>query len=97
MHNLWNETGMFKSEEQHLACQNRSFLKNNRVTEIEIQQLQRERDKKKDEIAPEIVDTVSEMSYGGSSRKENVREQGGDSDDYPGGTPEDHFKTPIQV
>ena len=46
MHNLWNETGMFKSEEQHLACQNRSFLKNNRVTEIEIQQLQREIKKK---------------------------------------------------
>ena len=42
MHTLWNETWMFKSEEQHLACQNRSFLKNNRVTEIEIQQLQRE-------------------------------------------------------
>ena len=95
MHNLWNETGMFKSEEQHLACQNRSFLKNNRVTEIEIQQLQREI--KKDEIAPEIVDTVSEMSYEGSSRTETVREQGGDSNNYPGGTPEDHFKTPIQV
>ena len=71
MHNLWNET-LFKSEEQHLACQNRSFIKDNSVTEIEIQQLQRETEK--DETAPEIVDTVLEMSYGGSNSTETIRE-----------------------
>ena len=40
MHNLWNETGMFEIEEQHLADQVRSIFKNNRLTEIEIQVLQ---------------------------------------------------------
>ena len=49
----------------------------------------------KDEIAQERVDTVSEMSYGGSSGTETVREQGCDLDYYPGGRPEDHIKNPI--
>ena len=44
---------------------------------------------KKDEIAPARVDTVSEMSYGGSIGTETV------SDDYSGGTSEDHIKNPI--
>ena len=61
MHNLWNETGMFEIEEQHLPCQVRSIFKNNRLTEIEIEQLQREIEKV--EIAPERVGKVSEMSY----------------------------------
>ena len=46
MHNLWNEMRMFEIEEQHLACQVRSIFKNNRLTEIEIGQLQTERLKK---------------------------------------------------
>ena len=47
------------------------------------------REIEKDEVAPERVDTVSEMSYGGSSGIEIVREQDCDSGDYPWGTPED--------
>ena len=78
MHNLWNEIEIFEVEVQHLACQVRSIFKNNRLTEIEIQKLQREIEK--DEIVPERVDTVSEMSYGGSSGTETVRKQGCDSD-----------------
>ena len=93
MHNLWNEMGMFEIEDQHLACQVRSIFKNSRLTEIEIQQLQREIEKV--EIAPERVGRVSEMSYGVSSGTETVREQGCDLDDYPGCTPEDHIKNPF--
>ena len=78
VHNLWNEIEIFEVEVQHLACQVRSIFKNNRLTEIEIQKLQREIEK--DEIVPERVDTVSEMSYGGSSGTETVRKQGCDSD-----------------
>ena len=43
---------------------------------------------KKDEIAPERVDTVSEMSYGGLIGTKTV------SDDYSWGTSEDHIKNP---
>ena len=68
---LWNEMGMFENEEQLLACQVRRIFKNKRPTEIEIQQLQREIEKV--EIAPEIVGTVSEMSYGGWSGTGTVR------------------------
>ena len=93
MHNLWNEIGLFGIEEQHLACQVGCIFKNNRLTETEIRQLRREIDK--DEIAQERIDTASEMSYGRSSGKEAVRKQGCDSDDYPGGTPEDRIKNPI--
>ena len=64
----------------------RSISKNNRLTEIEVQQLRREIEK---------VDTVSGMSYGGSSGTETVKEQGCDLGNYPGGTPEDHIKNPI--
>ena len=49
----------------------------------------------KDEIAPERFDTVSEMSYGGSSGTETVREQSCDLDKYLGSTLEDHIKNPI--
>ena len=87
MHNLWNEIGMFEIQEQRLAFQIRSIFKNNRLTETEIEQLRREIEK--DEVAPERVDTVSEMSYGGSSGIEIVREQDCDSGDCPWGTPED--------
>ena len=83
---------MFEIEEQNLACEVRSILKNNRITEIEIQQLRRETEK--DGIALERVDTVSEMSYGGSSGTETVREQRCGLKDYSGDTPEDHIKNP---
>ena len=49
----------------------------------------------KDEIAPERFDTVSEMSYVGSSGTETVREQSCDLDKYLGGTLEDHITNPI--
>ena len=95
MHNLWNEMGMFEIEEQHFACQVHSIFKNNLVTETVIQQLRKEIEK--DEIAPERVDTVSEISYRGSSGTETVREQACDLDDYPGGTPEDYIETSIHL
>ena len=38
MYDLRNEMGMFEIEEQHLACQVRTILKNRRLTKIEIQQ-----------------------------------------------------------
>ena len=84
---------MFEIEEQHLACQVRSILKNKRLTEIEIQQLRKEIEK--DGITPERVDTVSEMSYRTSSGTETVREQCCNLGDYPGGTPEGRIKNPI--
>ena len=62
---------MFEIEEEHLACEVRIIFKNKRVIEIEYQQLQKEIEK--DELAPERVDTVAEMSYGGSSGTEPVR------------------------
>ena len=93
MYNLWNEIGMFEIEEEHLACQVRSIFKNKRLIEIEIQQLRKEIEN--DEIAPERVDTVSEMSYGGSIGTETVSEQCCDLEDYPGGTLEDHIENPI--
>ena len=68
MYNLWNEMGMFEIEDQHIACEVRSIFKNKRLPEIEIQQLRKEIEN--DEIGPEWVDTVSEMSYGGSSGTE---------------------------
>ena len=61
-------------------------FKNKRLTETEIPQLRKEIEK--DKIAPERVDIVSEMSYGGSSGTETVREQFCNLDDYPGGTPD---------
>ena len=39
---LWNEIGMFAIEKQHLACQVCNIFKNKRLTEIEIQQFQKE-------------------------------------------------------
>ena len=51
---------MFEIEEQDLACQVRSIFNNKGLTKTEIQQLRKEIEK--DEIAPERVDTVSEMS-----------------------------------
>ena len=65
MYDLWNEMGMFGIEEQHLACQVSRIFKNKRPTEIEMQQLSKEIEK--DEIVPDGFDTVSEMSYRGSS------------------------------
>ena len=46
-----------------------------------------------DEIASERVDTVSKLSYRGSSGTET--EKCCDLEDYPGGTPEDHIENPI--
>ena len=60
---------------------------------MQIQQLRREIEK--DEIAPEKVDTLSEISYGESSGTETVTKQGCDSDSYPGGTPDDPIKNSI--
>ena len=93
MNNLWNEMGMFEIEEQHLACQVRSIFKNKRLTESEIQQLLK--DIEKDKIAPERVNTMSEVSYGRSIGTETVREQCCDLGYYPGGTLEDHIENPI--
>ena len=93
MDNIWNKMGMFEIEEQHLECQVCSIFRNSRFTEIEIQQLCREIEKV--EMAPERVDTVLEMSYGGSNDTKTVREQGCDLDNYPGSTPEDCIKNPI--
>ena len=62
MCDLWNEMGMSEIEEQHLACQVRSILKNKRLTEVDIQQLQKEIEKV--EIVPDRVNRVSEMSSG---------------------------------
>ena len=52
--------GMFEIEEQHLACQVRSLFNNKGLIKIEIQQLRKEIEK--DEITPESVYRVSEMS-----------------------------------
>ena len=82
MYNLWNEMGIFEIEEQHLTRQVRSIIRNKRLTKVEIQQLRKEIEK--GEIAPEGVDTVLEMSYGGSSGAETFREQCCDLGDYPG-------------
>ena len=49
----------------------------------------------KDEIVLDRVDTVSEMSYGGSSGTESFIEQCCDLEDYLGDTPEDHIKNLI--
>ena len=62
MCDLWNEMGMSEIEEQHLACQVRSIFKNKRLTEVDIQQLQKEIGKV--EIVPDRVNRVSEMSSG---------------------------------
>ena len=93
MYNLWNEMGMFEIEEQHLACHVCSIFENKILKEIEIQQLRKEIEN--DEIAPERVDTVSEMRYGESIGTETVREQCHGLEDYPRGTPEDHIENPI--
>ena len=90
MYNLLNEMGMFEIEKQHLACQARSILRNKRLKEIEIQQLQKEIEK--DEIVPDRVDTVLEMSCGGSNGTETVREQCCDLENYPGDIPEHYFE-----
>ena len=84
---------MFQIEQQHLACQVRSIFKNKRPTEIEIKQLRKETEKA--EIVPDRVNTVSEMSYAGSSGTETVREQCCDLEDYPGDATEDHIENPI--
>ena len=93
MYDLWNEMGMFEIMEQNLAWQVWSIFENKRLTEIEIQQLRKEI--KKDEIVPDRVDAVSEMSYGGSSGTETFKEQRCDLGDYPGNTPEDDINNPI--
>ena len=62
MCDLWNEMGMSEIEGQHLACQVRSIFKNKRLTEVDIQQLQKEIEKV--EIVPDRVNRVSEMSSG---------------------------------
>ena len=62
MCDLWNEMGMSEIEEQHLVCQVRSIFKNKRLTEVDIQQLQKEIEKV--EIVPDRVNRVSEMSSG---------------------------------
>ena len=53
---------MSEIQEQHLACQVRSIFKNKRLTEVDIQQLQKEIEKV--EIVPDRVNRVSEMSSG---------------------------------
>ena len=63
------------------------------TSETEIQQLWRETEKV--EIAPERIGTVSEMSYGGWSGTETVRDQGCNLDDYPGGHTRRSYKNPI--
>ena len=57
---------------QYLACQVCCILKNKRLTESEIQLLQKKIEK--DNIASEIFDTVSELSCRGSSGTETVKE-----------------------
>ena len=84
---------MFEIVEQHLACQVRGISYNKRFTETEIQQLRKEIEN--DEIALEIVDTVSEISYGEQSGTETVREQYCELQDYPGDIPENHIENPI--
>ena len=74
---------MFEIEEQHLICQIRSIFKNKRLTETETQRLWKEIEK--DEIIPDRVDIVSEMSHGGSTDTETVRKQCCDLEDNPGG------------
>ena len=49
----------------------------------------------KAEIVPDRVNTVSEMSYAGSSGTETVREQCCDLEDYPGDATEDHLENRI--
>ena len=93
MYDLWNEMGMFEIKEQNLAWQVWSIFENKRLTEIEIQQLRKEI--KKDEIVPDRVDAMSEMSYGGSSGTETFKEQCCNLGDYPGNTPEDDINNPI--
>ena len=83
--------GMFEIEEQHLACQVQNIFKNKRLTEIEIEQLQKEIEK--DKIVSD--DTVLEMSCGESSGTKTVREQCCDLEDYPGDAAEDHIENPI--
>ena len=69
MHNLLNEIEIFEIEEQHVERKVLSVFKNNRLTEIQIQQLRREIEK--DEITPKRVDIV-ELNYGELSGTENV-------------------------
>ena len=49
----------------------------------------------KDEIVPDRADAVSEMSYGGSSGTETVKEQCCDLKDYLGNTPGNHIQNLI--
>ena len=74
---------------KYLACQVCRILKNKRLTQNEIQLLQKEIEK--DNIASEIADTVSELSYRGSSGAETVKEQCCNLDGFPGATREDHM------
>ena len=69
MHNLLNEIEIFEIEKQHVERKVLSVFKNNRLTEIQIQQLRREIEK--DEITPKRVDIV-ELNYGEFSGTENV-------------------------
>ena len=48
-----------------------------------------------EEIAPERVDTVPEISYGGLIGAETVREQFWDLEDYSEGTPKVNTKNPM--
>ena len=82
MYDLSNEMEMFEIEEKHLACQVRRIFKNKKL-ETEIQQLQKEIEK--DAVVPDRVDTVLDMSCGGSSGTETVREQWWNLEDYSRG------------
>ena len=95
MYDLWNEMEMSEIEDYLHACHARIIFKNKRFTEIEIKQLRKEIEK--DEIVPDRVDIVSEMSGGESSDTEIVREQCCDLEDYPGDAPEDHIENSIYM
>ena len=71
----------------------RSIFKNKRLTEIEIQQLQKQIEK--GDIVPNTGDTMSEMSCGGSIGTEIVTEQCCDLEDYTGNKPENHIENAI--
>ena len=48
-----------------------------------------------EETAPEMVDTVQEISYGGLIGTETVKKQFWDLEDYPKVTPEVNIENPI--
>ena len=81
------------NEKQQFTCKVHSIFKNKRLTEIESHQLQEEIER--DEIVPDRVDTVLEMSCGESSGTGTVRKQCCNFQDYNRDTPEDHIENPI--